>query len=377
MLPNRVFIAGYPSDVGGANTELWHLIKMFRSQGLGVTLLTTWGEPPVEWRRRVAALGCETVAAQPEELDGITGLTGSVVISLCNSHFLRHLRKFDRLGCRLVWLGCMNWMFPHEAMWIRVCGQFDAAVFQSEYQRAQLAPQIEKNCEFGKHEFDPGRLHVIPGAFDPAEFPFRPRPREPGEPFVIGRLSAAVRVSNGEPALDKFSRNLWAQYSRIVRCRPGTRARVMGWDDKIAEHCGAPPEWAECLSQGTESPQEFLAQCHALVPGVRACAENWPRVGLEALSAGVPLVVESKGGWPQMLVDGAYGACVRDVEAQTTAVLRLIDDEPARLTLARMARKRLDKLTDVATIWGRWKDLLEGLDCERTRRTAAAVSVAG
>ena len=179
---------------------------------------------------------------------------------------------------------------------------------------------------------------------------------------MIGRLSAAIRISCDEPALDKFPRNLWAQYSRIVRCRPGTRVRVMGWDEKITEHCGAPPEWAECLPQGAETAQEFLAQCHAIVPGVRACAENWPRVGLEALSAGVPLVVESKGGWPEMLADGVSGACVRDVEAQTAAVLRLIDDEPRRLAMAWAGRKRLDKLADVQTLWGRWKDLLEGLE---------------
>ncbi len=43
----RLFVCGYPGDVGGANTELWHTIKLWRRGGLDVTLIPTWkADPP-------------------------------------------------------------------------------------------------------------------------------------------------------------------------------------------------------------------------------------------------------------------------------------------------------------------------------------------
>ena len=75
----------------------------------------------------------------------------------------------------------------------------------------------------------------------------------------------------------------------------------MGWSDELTRHCGPPPPWATVLKQGAETPQEFLAQLHCVVPGIGCCDENWSRVGLEAMATGVPLVVEAKGGWQEMV----------------------------------------------------------------------------
>jgi hypothetical protein len=37
----RVFLAGYPGEMGGANTEAWHTVKLRRRVGLDVHLVPT------------------------------------------------------------------------------------------------------------------------------------------------------------------------------------------------------------------------------------------------------------------------------------------------------------------------------------------------
>ena len=39
---DHLFVVGYPGDVGGANTECWHTLRLWRKYGIGVTLIPTW-----------------------------------------------------------------------------------------------------------------------------------------------------------------------------------------------------------------------------------------------------------------------------------------------------------------------------------------------
>ena len=83
----RVFLLGYPGELGGACTEVWHTIKLWRKFDVEVHLIPTWGAD-AKWRSRVDALGCTTHLAAPESLDQVPGLAGSIVVSFCNSVFL-------------------------------------------------------------------------------------------------------------------------------------------------------------------------------------------------------------------------------------------------------------------------------------------------
>ncbi len=357
-MPQHIFVAGYPSTIGGANTELWHTLKLWRSNGLEVTCLQFWAEPEQEWVDRLVSIGVKSVFSTPDTLHAPRdplGLRGSIVVSFCNSHFMEWVRAFDRLGCTIVWVPCMNWLFPKEQMWLRVCGQFDAYVFQSDYQQAQLAPQIGNLVKMGTHRFYPDRFHRIPGAFDASEFPFRPRERLVGGPFVIGRLSRSMGKPSGEAAVEKYPRDLWRQYEAIKEVVPELEARVMGWNEGIEDRCGTPPEWAECLPDGAETSQEFLASLHCMVPGIGCTAENWPRVGLEAMASGVPLVVEQKGGWPEMLSMGS----ATNRRSQKADVVDMARDNAVRSQFAHIQRAWLEELTDPATIWPKWKTLFE------------------
>ncbi len=71
-------------------------------------------------------------------------------------------------------------------------------------------------------------------------------------------------------------------------------------------------------------------------------SETFGLAALEAMSCGVPVVVSDIGGLPELVVDGESGFLCElgDIEAFTTAVRRMLDDEDLLATLAVSARAR-------------------------------------
>ena len=342
-MTTHIHVIGYPSELGGANTELWHTVKLWRKFGVDVTLIPTWKADP-KWQRRLEGIGCRTVHSDPDNLHRVPGLAGSFVVSLCNTKFLAVAERFQQLDCRIVWLGCMNWLFPEERLHYRRFGTFDRHVFQSCYQRDRLVPQLVK---FG---FERANGRLIRGAFDVGEFPFRPLRRRPGEIFAIGRIS--------RPAADKFSSRTWKIYGRVPH---PLRARVLGWEAEVRARLGPPPTWAECLPAGSRTPQEFLATLAAMVHASGSAVENWPRVGLEAMAAGVPIVTENRGGWAEMIRHGRTGYLCGGEDQLAYYTARLAYDEDHRQAIARQARRAVEEeLADPQTIWEGWQELLNG-----------------
>ena len=337
----HIFVLGYPGDVGGASTECWHTLKLWRSHGVQVTLIPTWTRPADKWLECTASIGCETIHASPTALPAC--VRGGVCVAFCNTRFLDHARWFLDNGCRIIWVPCMNWVWPQERLLYAKRGVFDAYVFQSRFCWAHQTPQLAK---FG-YQAEQG--HIIPGAFDVDEFPFCPRPHAPGQPFVVGRLSRA--------ADDKYSRATWDIYRWIKEPRT---ARVMAWDDEIEEVLGKPPEWAECLPAGAESSKDFLASLHCIVQSAHGhCCENWPRVGLEAMASGVPLIVDDRGGWREMLRHGKTGFMCESPTHMADHASRLAGNEALRQNVARAARQSVEQLAAPEPIWRGWEQVFK------------------
>ena len=336
--PRHIFLVGHPRNLGGAGIHCWHTVKLWRRCGLNVTLLPTWKAPPA-WRKRLDGIGCRTIETSPDRLRQVPGLSDGLVVSFCNAEFLRVVPHLRRLGCRLVWLNCMTWLSPRERSLLRRHGPMDVYVFQSRYQQGQLQPRLEK---LG---VSPTQCHHIRGAFCWDEFPFRPKPRKPGEPLVVGRLS--------RPDPDKYARDTWAVYRRIPH---PIRARLMGWDRRIEQKLGPPPDWAECLPPGRETSAAFLGSLDCMLQINGGARENWPRSGLEAMALGVPVVAENRWGWREMIRHGETGYL-----ADTSAELahhagRLAHDEAHRLELAHRARTILEtELAEPETLWRQWR----------------------
>ena len=90
--------------------------------------------------------------------------------------------------------------------------------------------------------------------------------------------------------------------------------------------------------------------------------ENWPRVGLEAMAAGVPLVCENRWGWREMVRDGETGFLADSDEEIVCHLTQLAYDEPLRQKFIRRAREHVEQLADAERIGGSGESCLERRD---------------
>ena len=342
-----VFVLGAPSYYGGADTELWHTLRLWRRHGVEVTLVPTWRIDSA-WREKCRAIGCRVEEPKgPERLGAVPGLAGSVVVSFCNGNFLAEAGRVRDLGCRIVWAGCMLWTFDAERRHYEKRGVFDRYVFQSRFQQATLEPELKR------YGYTPDRGGLVRAAFQVDEFAFRPRPHRSGEPFTVGRISRA------DPA--KYTTDTWSVYGEIDH---PIAARVMAWDRRIARKLGRCPDWAECLPAGAEPSAEFLGKLHCMIQR-GDCHENWPRSGLEAMASGVPIVAQNHSGWREMIRDGETGFLANGPEETAERATQLARDEGLRLEIAENARRAVeDELACPERIWEAWRELFLSLESE-------------
>ncbi|MDW8039606.1 MAG: glycosyltransferase [Thermoguttaceae bacterium] len=344
-MPERIFLVGYPGDMGGAGTECWHSLLLWRRYNLQVVCVPTWGSPPCCWRQRVTLLGYPTFETQPDQLAQVAGLPGSIVVSFCNSQFLAHADRVRALGCRIVWVGCMCWLFEAERRHYEKYGPFDAYVFQSHYQMDKLLPQL------ASYGVQPEQCHLVRAAFMTEEWPFRPKPHKKGEPLWVGRIS--------RPAPDKFHPKTWWIYERIPH---PVRARIMAWSPEVQQKIGPPPPWAEVLPSRTETAQQFFSKLHVMLQVNGGAEENWPRSGLEAMAAGVPIVAPNQWGWPEMIRHGLTGFLANTEDELAYYAAQLAYDEGLRQFMAQTARRHLEEnLARPEVIWHRWQTVFASL----------------
>jgi len=330
-----IHVLGTPGPVGGANTELWHTIKLWRQAGWRVTVTPTWRIEPAA---AVALLrtGCILREASPGR---VRVADSDTAVGFCNECFLREIGRL-RPHTRAVWVPCMNYMTDAERRLLDAAGPLDGYVFQSRYQRGVwrrlLAPW----------DVPAAAMHRIPGALDPSEFRFAVRPREPSR-LVVGRISRA------DPR--KYSEHTW----RILEPLPDRHARLMAVGSAVRHRLGPAPAWAELLEKNAEPAETFLHSLDLLVHAGGEAVENWPRFVLEAFACGTPVVTEFRGGVPEMIDHGETGFLAEDDAELTAFALLLARDEPLRQRIARNARASLRRLADPETILEGWRKLVE------------------
>lgn len=346
----RVFLIGYPGKMGGANTEALHTVKLWRRFGVDVHLVPTWGRNPA-MKKQLDAIGCTTHHVPSNELERVPGLAGSVAVGFCNSHFMLNAKRLRAIGCKLVWVNCMTFLFGHEVAFFQNHGPADAMVYQSEFQRDKLEPELER---FG---YDPKTGHLIRGAFDVdalKEKKPEPRPHLANDPFFMGRVA--------RPAKSKWSSNTWKIYRQVNY--PKKRAVMLGTDAQTLRKLGPAPIWATCHAPQSLDVADFFARLHLLFPINGGDRENWPRAGLEAMAAAVPIVTQDAWGWREMIDHGRTGFLGATDEELAHWAAVLAWDELLRLKVIKAARDRLiEELADPVTIWAGWRKIFDALSC--------------
>lgn len=335
----KITLLGYPGPVGGACTEAFDTIKLWRLAGWEVFAIPTWGAPPADDRAKLDALGVTTIeTTRPEIAEALPA--DSVIVEFCNRRAFRVLPQIRSRGLPYVHVPCMT---THDARAypFHRYGFADAVVFQSGYQRATLGGWYRSQAV-------PLNDHLIRGAFFPDDWTFAPRPRN-DEPFIGGKLARAHHA--------KWSADTFALLGQL----PNVRAELMGVDYRVAKKLGPPPAWATLHAVNAMPVREFYPRLHCLLTVNGGDAENWPRVGLEAMACGVPIVAPRQWGWLEMISDSQTGMLALNNEEIGAALKRLDTDEDFRLELVHAARRRLNLLCDPQTLIGCWQRVWNSL----------------
>jgi len=345
----RIFVIGCPHDVGGAGPHCWHTARLWRDFGVNVHFVPISPVEPI-WQEKLLSIGCEIdyhlIGNGVNQIRNVEGLPGGITIAFCNGGFLEIAPQLCVLGCKTLWLGCMNWLHDAEITHYKRWGPFSRYIFQSHFQQQSLTEQLE-HYGYNKH-----KMIRIPSPISIDEYPYKPLSHESSEPFCIGRIS--------RPDPTKYVSNLWEIYGNV---RTNIRARVMAWDSELEKMMGRPPVWAECLPKGAESVVDFMASLHCMVQ-IGQTKENRPRSCLEAMACGVPVVAPNEGGWKELIRHGHNGFLCNDPVEIDYYTAILANDEVQRFKIIETAREELAVIANPNEIWAGWKTLFESLENE-------------
>ena len=273
----------------------------------------------------------------------VFGIRDTVCVALCCRLPGGLWMKLCENGCKLILSPCMTYLQDDQEKTFRELPP-TAIHFQSEYQKSKLWDSYHSwGCESG---------FVIPGAFEIDDFPYAPAKRDSS--FVVGKLA--------RPAITKWPRDLWDTIGK-VRSGSGVdvRALCMAFGHALRSHVGVPPEWVTSLAANELDSVTFLSRCHVLYCAGQQDTENDPRVGMEAMAVGVPVIADARGGWSESIVSGETGILVNSSTEGIEAMRELAANEQKRLAMAARARVAVAARRDPIRIGGKWREVLESL----------------
>lgn len=342
MKKREIWVAGYPSFVGGADTELDHNIDLWRRYDVKVHLVPLYGCDP-KMQRLCKQRGCITHEYQPHIFKD------KVVVSFCNGEFLSSLPQIVQSGKPrlVVWFNCMTWNFDaeleaHRHGWIDVFG------FQSRYQQSYVAPQLTKIRPL--RALDGYRPFLNPDNISQKlEFSYSP----PTRWFAMGR------VSRDDPA--KFPEDMWDIFYKVCAPTP-TKTFILGYSKRVAAKTGKPPLGLDWMTwtPGAIPVRKLYQRLHVLIHKTGGSRESYGRIVVEAYAAGVPVIVEDDYAFPDLVVNGVTGFLCQSSDEMSFRASELAFDESKRKTMIKTARRHLlQEVAAPAKCWQVWRHLLD------------------
>lgn len=337
----EIWVGGYPSFYGGADTELDHNIDLWLANGVEVNLVPMHGCDQ-KMREVCDARGCKTHKYEP----GI--FKDKIVCSFCNGNFLDALPQIYEKGkpAAVVWFNCMTWTFPKELSAHRA-GMITHFGFVSKYQKTWLLKEL-KAANPNVNELEGYRPYFnLDSPAQKIKFSYR----EPKEYFGAGRLS---RDDGG-----KYSSDMWSIFNKV--CTPGPKKIfVLGYGQNAHKKCGsAPPglDWQTWLP-GQIPVSEFYTKVHCIIHKTGGSRESYCRIVPEAFAAGVPMVVEDNYAFPELIVNGHTGYRCKSSDEMAFRASELAFNETRRKHIIEEARCYLaNEIASKERCWKAWEPL--------------------
>lgn len=335
----EVWIAGFPSRYGGADTELDHLIDLLLQHGVDVHIVPMI-DPDPEMRADVVARGAQIHDYSADMFKD------KVVVSFCNGLFLGHLEWIARAGrpARVVWFNCMTWLFDAEKM-LHARRLIDVFGFQSQYQRDMLLPLLEPIAPVRSFPYRPyfhaRRVEWRYRAWDGA--------------YRVGRISRDDR--------GKFAPDTWQIFDGI-RVPDGLHkaVHILGYGGNAEARIGRPPDGLDATlwAPGQVSATEFFRSIDTMIHKTGGSRESSSRVLFEAYAHGVVPIVERDFAFPEMVIHGETGYLAATSDEMSEYASALAADPREHRRLAENGRRHLEeRLANPAACFAPWAALLD------------------
>ncbi len=337
-MAHEVWVAGFPSSYGGADTELDHLIDLLRAFGVEVHLVPMFGADPAA-RASALARGCAIHDYRSDVF------RDRVVVSYCNGHFLDRLPAIvaDGKPALVVWFNCMTRLFDAERAAHRA-GHIDVFGFVSDYQKRLLAPELAQIRPFQTFPYRP--------FFNPHRVAWRYRAWD--GVYAVGRISR----DDG----DKFAEDTWRIFDRVLVPRSlRKKALILGYGANAARKIGPPPPGLDhhTWPGGGIPATELYRSIDTMIHKTGGSRESYCRVLIEAYAHGVVPIVEDDYAFPELVRHGETGYRTSSSDEMSYYASLLAHDPWRHRSMAERGRRFLEEeLSDPAASWRGWEEIL-------------------
>ena len=331
-----LYILGWPSDLGGADTKLRDTLPLW-CKDYTVYVVPNKRTSLDDGHTYNYVLDCGAVALPYDELP--TNMNGGTVFSMCNKRVFLD-GKFKDLQQRGAYT-----IFSSEMMWCHegeleacVLGHVDKVLFTSDLQKRELAYFYPRDIPV---DVTSNYINI-----------YRYLYKRPGHdaPFTIGRLSRPDPV--------KYPRAFPLLYESIVDCA----YRVMAWSPELSEIYKwhkFDERWS-LLTSCYETGPHFLSKLHVYVFQTGATfAETWGRSAIEAMAVGCPPLVSPGHHMSTLITSGVDGFICRTHNAFKRRVAQLRDDPDMMTAMSVAARDTAIKLNNPEEHRAEWRRAFE------------------
>lgn len=336
---NRIFVVGFPSLYGGAGTELHHQIIIWVLMKKEVHII------PLHEFYKYDSLYSEmlkwgVIIHEPEDWHVLN--QGDPVFGFCDLIFLNKLPKIREYTKRTIFVNCMTFLFDKEKEMMSR-GMIAMFLYQND--------EVREKCmnELKSINNDDRIIYKT----------FKPYFHKLYFPFVNMRCDDSFccgHISRSDP--NKFNANILKIYDEFI-CELPKKGVFLGFNDACKEKIGEPFEWIILAKDHNDmSSQDFYGKCK-IVLQPSDTIENWPRIGLEAMSSGSVLIVDNRGGWKQMIEHGENGwLCNSDRDFIQYA--NIMASDVARLKdMSLAAQVRVEKIAGLNVSIESWEEVFE------------------
>ena len=336
----RICLIGYPSRVGGADTEVDHQIDVWLQLGVEVHVIPTGDVGGVAKGIMLLERGC--IVHAPYDWKACRNMH---VISYCNGQFLEHLAKIKDYCLTATFVNCMTWLFPKEKE-ATANKLIDYEIYQRQEVMNSLFPQLAQLSPFVKaFMFKPYFRHT--------DFPYIPYSQRKHDRFVFGRINRADSF--------KYHKESLRIYDDINSPVP-KECILLGVNDSIAQKLGKFPPWVRGYREGRFTQTEFYGYVdHIINPADPEHNENLPRIAFEAMSSGVVLVVDNKGGWQELVQHDRTGYLCETTADYVNYGTMLAADRKHTAELAANARDWLMQEYSMTKSMWRWESYFRAI----------------